>query len=92
MVGKYVMTLELVIISFIMGATFGGIGFKVMIVVPTTLVAMLLAAIAGFVHVDHFWSIIMTLILVGTAAQIGYLTGLLVRAGLRGRAGIDLLL
>jgi hypothetical protein len=76
------MTLELVIISFAMGATFGGIGFKVMIVVPAALLAMLSAAMAGVAHADHFWSIIMTMILVGTACQIGYLTGLLIRSGI----------
>jgi hypothetical protein len=74
--------LELVIISFVIGATFGGIGFKVMIIVPAALVVMLLAAVAGVSHTDHFWSIVMTMILAGTAVQIGYLTGLLIRAGI----------
>jgi hypothetical protein len=76
------MTLELVIISFVVGATFGGIGFKVLIAVPAALVAVLLAAIAEVALADHFWSIIMTMILVGTAVQIGYLTGLFIRAGI----------
>jgi hypothetical protein len=75
------MALELVIISFVIGATFGGIGFKVMIVVPATLIAILLAAIAGVAHANYFWSIIVTMILIGGAVQIGYLTGLLIRAG-----------
>ncbi len=76
------MAIELVIISFLIGATFGGIGFKVMIVVPATLIAMLLGAMAGVAHADHFWSVIMTMILVGAGVQIGYLTGLLIRAGI----------
>jgi hypothetical protein len=76
------MTLELVIISFVLGATFGGIGFKVMIVVPATLIAVMSAAMAGVAHADHFWSIIVSIILVGAAIQIGYLTGLVVRAGI----------
>jgi hypothetical protein len=78
--GKYLMTLGLVIVSFVIGATFGGLGFKVMIVVPAALVAMLLAAMAGVAHADHFWSIVTTMILAGTAVQIGYLTGILIRA------------
>jgi hypothetical protein len=74
--------LELAIIGFVIGATFGGLGFKVMIVVPAALVTMLLAAMAGVSHADHFWSIVMTMISAGTAVQIGYLTGLLIRAGI----------
>ena len=80
--GKYVMTLEFVIISFVIGATFGGTGFKVMIVVPAALVAMLLVAMAGVARADHFWYVVMTMISAGTAVQIGYLTGLLIRAGI----------
>ena len=76
------MTLKLVIISFVIGATFGGIGFKIMIVVPATLIAMLLAAMAGVAHANYLGSIIMTMILIGAAVQIGYLTGLLIRAGI----------
>jgi hypothetical protein len=74
------MTLELGIISFVIGATFGGFGFKVMIMVPAVLAATLLAAVAGVSHADHLWSIIVTMILVGMIVQIGYLTGLLIRA------------
>jgi hypothetical protein len=80
--GKYVMTLGLVIVSFVIGATFGGLGFKVMIVVPAALVAMLLAAMAGVAHVYHFWSIVMVMVLTGIVVQIGYFTGLLIRAGI----------
>jgi hypothetical protein len=82
---KVVMALEFVIISFIIGATFGGVGFKVMIVVPATLIAMLLAAIAGVAHANYLWSIIVTMILIGAAVQIGYLTGLLIRYGITRR-------
>jgi general stress protein CsbA len=76
------MTFELGIISFVIGAMFGGFGFKVMIVVPATLIAMLLAAMAGVVHANYFWSIIMTMILIGAAVQIGYLAGLFIRVGI----------
>jgi hypothetical protein len=76
------MTLKLVIITFVIAATFGGIGFKVTIVVPAAFVALLLAAMVGVSHADQFWSIIMAMILVGTAVQVGYLTGLLIRAGI----------
>jgi hypothetical protein len=76
------MTFEVCIISFVIGAMFGGFGFKVMIVVPATLIAMLLAAMAGVAHANYFWSIIMTMILIGAAVQIGYLAGLLIRAGI----------
>jgi hypothetical protein len=79
-VRKHVMALEL-LISFLMGATFGGIGFKVMSVVPAALTAMLLALMAGVAHADHFWFIVTTMILLGTAVQIGYLAGILIRVG-----------
>jgi hypothetical protein len=81
------MTLEFVLISFVIGVTFGGIGFKVMIVVPAALLGMLLAAMAGVTHDDHFRFIVMTMILVGTAVQIGYLTGLLIRTWIMSMRG-----
>jgi hypothetical protein len=74
------MTLELVIISFLIGASLGGVGFKVMIVVPASLVGMLLAGMAGVAHATDFRFIILTMILAGTVVQIGYLTGVLIRS------------
>ena len=75
------MALE-IIISFFAGAILGGMRFKVMGVVVAVLVSMLFAASVEVVGTDHFWSIVMAMILVGTAVQIGYLAGLFIRAGI----------
>jgi len=74
------MALELLIVSFVIGAMFGGIGFKVMIVIPATLIAMLLPLGVGVAEVDHLWSSSIAVIGVGAAVHVGYRTGLVVRA------------
>jgi hypothetical protein len=67
-------------LQFQLGTEFAAL--EVMIMVPAALVAMLLAGMAGVAHADHFWSIVTTMILAGTSVQIGYLAGLLIRAGI----------
>jgi len=73
------MTLEIVIIHVLAGATLG-LRFKVMILVPALTLTMLFAAIVGVTRGDQFWSIAVAMILLGTAIQVGYLAGILVRA------------
>ena len=41
---------------------------------------MLFAAIVGVTRGDQFWSIAVAMILLGTAIQVGYLAGILIRA------------
>ena len=73
------MTLEIVIIHVLAGAALG-LRFKVMILVPALTLTMLFAAIVGVTRGDQFWSIAIAMILLGTAIQVGYLAGILIRA------------
>jgi hypothetical protein len=73
------MTLEIVIIHVLAGAALG-LRFKVMILVPALTLTMLFAAIVGVTRGDQFWSIAVAMILLGTAIQVGYLAGILIRA------------
>jgi hypothetical protein len=73
------MALEIVIILVLAGAVLG-LRFKVMILVPAVTLTMLFAAIFGVTRGDRFWSIAVAMILLGTAIQVGYLAGILIRA------------
>jgi hypothetical protein len=70
--------LEIVTI-FVVGAVLG-LRFKVMILVPALILTELFAAIVGLTRGDQFWSIAVAMIMLGTAIQVGYLTGLLFRS------------
>src|SRR5258707_15796488 len=73
------MALEIVTIHFLAGAALG-LRFKVMILVPALTLTMLFAVIVGVTRGDQFWSIAVATILLGTAIQVGYLAGILIRA------------
>jgi hypothetical protein len=66
------MALDIVIIHVLAGAAVG-MRFKVMILVPAVTLTMLFAAIIGVTRGDKFWSIAVSMILLGTAIQVGYL-------------------
>ncbi len=73
------MALEIVIIHVLAGAALG-LRFKVVILVPALALTMLFAAMVGVTRGDQFWSIALATILLGTAIQVGYLAGILIRA------------
>ena len=73
------MALEIVIIHVLAGAALG-LRFKVVILVPALALTMLFAAMVGVTRGDQFWSIAVAMILLGTAIQVGYLAGILIRA------------
>jgi hypothetical protein len=73
------MALEIVIIHVLAGAALG-LRFKVMILVPALTLTMLFAAMVGVTRGDQFWSVAVAMILLGTAIQVGYLAGILIRA------------
>src|ERR1700719_1543215 len=76
------MALELAIISVLAGVTLG-LRYKVLILVPAVTIAMLFAIIIGVAHADRFWSIVLAMVILGTAVQIGYLAGIVMRAAIR---------
>jgi len=73
------MVVEIGIIGVLAGIILG-LRFSVMILAPTLTVAMVIAVIAGIASGDHFWWIVMAVILVGSAVQVGYLVGIVLRA------------
>jgi hypothetical protein len=77
-----VMALALTIISVLVGIALG-LRYKVLILVPAVTVAMLFAIIIGIAHADRFWSIILAMVIFGTAVQFGYLAGIVMRAAIR---------
>jgi hypothetical protein len=56
-----------------------GLRFKVLILVPAVTSAMLGAAVVGFARGDEYWSVVVAMILFGTAVQFGYLAGIITR-------------
>jgi hypothetical protein len=56
-----------------------GLRFKVLILVPAVTSAMLGAAVVGFPRGDEYWSVVVAMILFGTAVQFGYLSGIITR-------------
>ena len=57
-----------------------GLRYKVLILVPAVTLAMIFAMIIGVAHADHFWSIVLAMVVLGTAVQFGYLAGIAIRA------------
>ena len=79
MVWGAVMALEWAIIS-ILGGIFLGLRFKVLVLVPAVIFVILFAVIIGIARAEHFWPIVLGMVILGTAVQIGYLAGTLMRA------------
>ena len=73
------MALELATISVLAGIALG-LRYKVFILVPAVTLAMTFAMIIGVARADHFWSIVLAMVVLGTAVQFGYLVGIAVRA------------
>jgi len=73
------MTLDLAIISVLAGIALG-LRYKVVILVPAVTLAMIFAMIVGTARADHFWSVILAMVILGTAVQFGYLAGIAIRA------------
>jgi len=57
-----------------------GLRYKVLILVPAVTLAMIFAMIIGVARADHFWSIVLAMVVLGTAVQFGYLAGIAIRA------------
>jgi hypothetical protein len=57
-----------------------GLRYKVLILVPAVTLAMIFAMIIGVARADHFWSVVLAMVVLGTAVQFGYLAGIAIRA------------
>ena len=75
------MAFKIVIVSVLAGIILG-LRFKVLILVPAIALAMLFAIVVGVARVDPFWSIVLAMIVLGSAVQFGYLVGIAMRAAI----------
>jgi hypothetical protein len=75
------MALELAIITALAGITLG-LRYRVLVLIPAVIFAMLFAMIVGVAHGDRFWSIVFAMVVLGTAVQFGYLAGIVLRAAI----------
>ena len=76
------MTLELAIISMLAGIALG-LRYKVFVLVPAVSLTIMFAMMGGIAHGDRLWSILLAMAILGTAVQIGYLAGIMIRAAVR---------
>jgi len=56
-----------------------GLRYKILILVPALMVAMIFAIIVGVASADSFWSIVLTTVAVVIVVQLGYLAGIAIR-------------
>jgi hypothetical protein len=73
--------IALVVINVLAGIALG-LRYRVVILVPTLSLVMTFTVIVGVARGDHFWSIILAMVIVGTAVQLGYLIGIALRAAI----------
>lgn len=72
------MLLESAVISALAGIALG-LRFRVLILVPAVTLAMMFAMIIGVASADRFWSIVLAMVILGSAVQFGYLAGIVIR-------------
>jgi hypothetical protein len=73
------MAFALAIIGVAVGIVLG-LRYKVLVLVPAVMFAMILTILAGVARADSFWSIVLTAAALVTAVQLGYLVGIVIRA------------
>ncbi len=69
------MALALAIISALVGIALG-LRFKVLVLVPAIALATILVLIIGLTRGDSFGSIVLAIVIIGIALQLGYLIGI----------------
>jgi hypothetical protein len=81
----------LVMPAMVIGAMLG-LRFKVLILVPATVIGSAATLGAGMTHSNSLWSILLAMVLVISALQMGYLGGAVIRfvSGGRGSTRIRL--
>jgi hypothetical protein len=69
------MAIALAIISVLVGIALG-LRFKVLVLVPAITLTTLFALVVGLVRGEGFGAIVLAMVIVGTAIQLGYLVGI----------------
>jgi hypothetical protein len=73
--------IALAVINVLAGIALG-LRYRVVILVPAVSLVVTFAVIVGIARGDHLWSIILAMVIVGTAIQLGYLVGIAIRAAI----------
>jgi len=73
------MALELAVISVAAGVVLG-LRYKVLVLVPAVMFAMMFAVIVGIARAESVLSIVLMTVALGVAVQMGYLAGVFLRA------------
>jgi hypothetical protein len=73
--------IALAVINVLAGIALG-LRYRVVILLPAVSLVVTFTVIAGIARGDHFWSIILAMVMVGTAVQLGYLVGIAIRAAI----------
>jgi hypothetical protein len=73
------MALELAVISLVAGVVLG-LRYKVLILVPAVMFAMMFALLVGIAHADSVLSVALMAMALAVAVQMGYLAGIFLRA------------
>jgi hypothetical protein len=73
------MALELAVISVVTGAALG-LRYRVLILVPAVMFAMIFGVAVGVAHADSLWSVVLMTVMLGVAVQIGIVAGIALRA------------
>jgi hypothetical protein len=68
------MVLAVSIIGVVVGIALG-LRFKVLILVPAIIFVVMFALTIGIARGDGFWSIVLAMVIVGAAIQLGYFVG-----------------
>jgi hypothetical protein len=75
------MSFELAIISASVGIALG-LRYKIVILIRAVVLVIMFATVVGIAHGHPYWSIILALAISGTAIQLGYLAGIVLRAAI----------
>jgi hypothetical protein len=75
------MAFEFALIGVVVGIVLG-LRYKILILVPAVLFAMIFTIMVGVARADSFWSIVLTTVALVTAVQLGYLAGIAIHAAI----------
>jgi hypothetical protein len=64
------LTISLTITLCFLAGIAVGLRYKVLILVPAVTLAMIFAMIIGVARADHFWSIVLAMVVLGTAVSV----------------------
>jgi NADH:ubiquinone oxidoreductase subunit 6 (subunit J) len=75
------MAIDIAAIGVVVGIVLG-LRYKVLVLVPAVMFAMISAIMIGVTHADRFWSIVLMAVELIAAVQLGYLAGTVTRTAI----------